>query len=88
METVHFLHDSGYDETAEDAKIAATFTLSEHMKVVDLYRCSNTGPLAIAAILRSADHLECLYLPCNNSVSAADLQTIVSQAKKWRTLTM
>ncbi|KAF9390918.1 hypothetical protein CPB97_008023 [Podila verticillata] len=88
METIQFRHDSGYDETAEDAEIASIFALSRHMKVVDLYRCSNTGPQAIAAILGSADHLECLYLPCHNQVSAADLQAIISQAKKLRTLTM
>ncbi|KAF9386388.1 hypothetical protein CPC16_007565 [Podila verticillata] len=88
METIHFPYDSGHDENAEDAEIAAIFALSQHMKVINLYRCSNTGPQAIAAIPESAAHLECLHLPCHSQVSAADLQAIISQAKKLRTLTM
>ncbi|KAG0037117.1 hypothetical protein BGZ82_003143 [Podila clonocystis] len=84
MESIYFRHDSGYDEDAEDEEIAETLALSKRMKFIDLYRCYNTGPQAVAAILGSAEHLENLALPSRCQVSSADLQAILSQAMKLR----
>ncbi|KAG0034850.1 hypothetical protein BGZ81_002616 [Podila clonocystis] len=84
MESIYFRHDSGYDEDAEDAEIAETLALSKRMKFIDLYRCYNTGPQAVAAILESAEHLENLALPSRCQVSSAHLQAILSRAMKLR----
>lgn len=86
-----FVNDLPMATESKDDEIAWTLSFgSGHLKHIDLLDCSQAGPLTVAAILDSYQHLEYINLTgCGNtssprSIESRDLQAILCKAPKLK----
>lgn len=72
--------DLQHGSASSDAEIAEYIRLSTHWETIHLQDCRSAGPLTVAAILDSCDHLESLNLGGCSLVSSAEIQLILGKA--------
>ncbi|KAF9371903.1 hypothetical protein CPC16_002775 [Podila verticillata] len=69
-------------EMALESNTAEIIAMNSRLKVIDFTYCPLIiGRLTAAAILRSAEYLQCIILPCHSRISAKDVHVLLSHCK-------